>query len=120
MDLADLPLTAMPCSTIVHERRSIGESKIAGTIPAGDAASAATPEACPRSWPQKLAEAAKATWLYNAQRSTTVTYREFSTRGKPTGAGVEVRDSGTGLDSAALDRLFDAFYTTGPMAWAWG
>jgi nitrogen fixation/metabolism regulation signal transduction histidine kinase len=68
----------------------------------------------PRSWPQKLAEAAKATWLYNAQRSTTVTHREFRTRGKPTGAGVEVRDSGTGLDSAALDRLFDAFYTNRP------
>lgn len=26
----------------------------------------------------------------------------------------EVRDSGTGLGSAALDRVFDAFYTTKP------
>jgi signal transduction histidine kinase len=37
-----------------------------------------------------------------------------SAREGATGAGVEVRDSGTGLDSAALDRLFDAFYTTKP------
>ena len=30
----------------------------------------------------------------------------------PGGVLVEVSDSGTGLDEASLDRLFDAFYTT--------
>jgi signal transduction histidine kinase len=30
------------------------------------------------------------------------------------GALVEVRDSGVGLEGIALDRLFDAFYTTKP------
>jgi len=32
----------------------------------------------------------------------------------PGGIAVTVRDTGSGLDAAALDRLFDAFYTTKP------
>ena len=35
-----------------------------------------------------------------------------SAKDGPNGALVSVRDSGTGLDGAALDRLFEAFYTT--------
>lgn len=35
-------------------------------------------------------------------------------RDEPGGVVVSVRDSGTGLDSANADRLFDAFYTTKP------
>ena len=33
---------------------------------------------------------------------------------------VAVRDSGPGLDSATLDRLFDTFYTTKPGGWGMG
>jgi len=35
-----------------------------------------------------------------------------SAKDGPNGALVSVRDSGTGLDGAALDRIFEAFYTT--------
>jgi PAS domain S-box-containing protein len=38
----------------------------------------------------------------------------ISTRNEPDGVSVEVRDSGPGFAPAALDRVFDAFYTTKP------
>jgi hypothetical protein len=39
---------------------------------------------------------------------------------KLNGVLIAVKDSGTGLDSESLSRVFDAFYTTpSPMAWAW-
>jgi PAS domain S-box-containing protein len=38
----------------------------------------------------------------------------ISTRHEPDGVSVEVRDSGPGFAPAALDRLFEAFYTTKP------
>jgi PAS domain S-box-containing protein len=38
----------------------------------------------------------------------------ISTRGEPDGVSVEVRDSGPGFAPAALDRAFEAFYTTKP------
>jgi PAS domain S-box-containing protein len=37
-----------------------------------------------------------------------------SRKDEPNGALVEVQDSGAGLEGLALDRLFDAFYTTKP------
>jgi len=37
-----------------------------------------------------------------------------STRNEPDGVLVEVRDSGPGFAQAALDRVFEAFYTTKP------
>jgi PAS domain S-box-containing protein len=36
----------------------------------------------------------------------------ISSRNEPDGVSVEVRDSGPGLTTAALDRVFEAFYTT--------
>jgi len=36
----------------------------------------------------------------------------ISTRNEPAGVSVEVRDSGPGFAPAALDRVFEAFYTT--------
>jgi C4-dicarboxylate-specific signal transduction histidine kinase len=38
----------------------------------------------------------------------------ISTRNEPDGVSVEVRDSGPGFAPAALDRVFEAFYTTKP------
>ena len=38
----------------------------------------------------------------------------ISTRNEPDGVSVEVRDSGPGVTPAALDRVFEAFYTTKP------
>jgi signal transduction histidine kinase len=38
----------------------------------------------------------------------------ISTRSEPDDVSVEVRDSGPGLTPAALDRVFEAFYTTKP------
>jgi signal transduction histidine kinase len=38
----------------------------------------------------------------------------ITTRNEPDGVSVEVRDSGPGLTPAALDRVFEAFYTTKP------
>jgi PAS domain S-box-containing protein len=38
----------------------------------------------------------------------------ISSRSEPDGVSVEVRDSGPGFASAALDRVFEAFYTTKP------
>jgi PAS domain S-box-containing protein len=38
----------------------------------------------------------------------------ISTRHEPDGVSVEVRDSGLGLAPAALERVFEAFYTTKP------
>jgi PAS domain S-box-containing protein len=38
----------------------------------------------------------------------------ISTRNEPDGVSVEVRDSGLGFAPAALDRVFEAFYTTKP------
>jgi PAS domain S-box-containing protein len=38
----------------------------------------------------------------------------ISTRNEPDGVSVEVRDSGPGFTPAALDRVFEAFYTTKP------
>ena len=38
----------------------------------------------------------------------------ISTRNEPDGVSVEVRDSGPGLAPAALERVFEAFYTTKP------
>jgi signal transduction histidine kinase len=38
----------------------------------------------------------------------------ISTEEKQTGALVAVRDSGPGIDTEYLDRVFDAFYTTKP------
>jgi len=38
----------------------------------------------------------------------------ISTRNEPDGVSVEVRDSGPGFASAALERVFEAFYTTKP------
>jgi C4-dicarboxylate-specific signal transduction histidine kinase len=38
----------------------------------------------------------------------------ISTRTEPDGISVEVRDSGPGFAPAALDRVFEAFYTTKP------
>jgi PAS domain S-box-containing protein len=38
----------------------------------------------------------------------------ISTRDEPDGVSVEVRDSGPGFAPAALDRVFEAFYTTKP------
>ena len=38
----------------------------------------------------------------------------ISTRNEPDGVSVEVRDSGPGFAPAALERLFEAFYTTKP------
>jgi C4-dicarboxylate-specific signal transduction histidine kinase len=38
----------------------------------------------------------------------------ISTRHEPNGVSVEVRDSGPGFAPAALERLFEAFYTTKP------
>jgi signal transduction histidine kinase len=35
-------------------------------------------------------------------------------KGEPDGVLVEVRDSGPGLGSAGLERIFEAFYTTKP------
>ena len=35
------------------------------------------------------------------------------------GVLVAVQDSGSGLNPESFDRLFDAFYTTKPAAWAW-
>jgi signal transduction histidine kinase len=32
---------------------------------------------------------------------------------------IAVADSGTGIDPKNVEGLFDAFYTTKPMAWAW-
>jgi signal transduction histidine kinase len=37
-----------------------------------------------------------------------------SVKDESQGALIMVQDSGTGLDAAALDRLFEAFYTTKP------
>jgi len=37
-----------------------------------------------------------------------------STRTEPDGVSVEVRDSGPGFAPAALERVFEAFYTTKP------
>jgi signal transduction histidine kinase len=36
----------------------------------------------------------------------------ISTRNEPDGVSVEVRDSGPGFTPAALERVFEAFYTT--------
>jgi nitrogen-specific signal transduction histidine kinase len=36
----------------------------------------------------------------------------ISTRNEPDGVSVEVRDSGPGFAPAALERVFEAFYTT--------
>lgn len=38
----------------------------------------------------------------------------ISTRNEPDGVSVEVRDSGPGFAPAALERVFEAFYTTKP------
>jgi signal transduction histidine kinase len=38
----------------------------------------------------------------------------ISSRNEPDGVSVEVRDSGPGFDSAAVERVFEAFYTTKP------
>jgi signal transduction histidine kinase len=38
----------------------------------------------------------------------------ISTRHEPDGVSVEVRDSGPGFAPAALERVFEAFYTTKP------
>src|SRR6202041_3961799 len=38
----------------------------------------------------------------------------ISTRNEPDGVSVEVRDSGAGFAPAALERVFEAFYTTKP------
>jgi signal transduction histidine kinase len=38
----------------------------------------------------------------------------ISSRNEPDGVSVEVRDSGPGFASAALERAFEAFYTTKP------
>jgi signal transduction histidine kinase len=38
----------------------------------------------------------------------------ISSRNKPDGVSVEVRDSGPGFAPADLDRVFEAFYTTKP------
>jgi len=38
----------------------------------------------------------------------------IGTRNEPDGVSVEVRDSGPGFASAALERVFEAFYTTKP------
>jgi signal transduction histidine kinase len=38
----------------------------------------------------------------------------ISTRNEPDGLSVEVRDSGPGFAPAALERVFEAFYTTKP------
>ncbi len=38
----------------------------------------------------------------------------ISTRNEPDGVSVEVRDSGSGFAPAALERVFEAFYTTKP------
>jgi signal transduction histidine kinase len=38
----------------------------------------------------------------------------ISSRNEPDGVSVEVRDSGPGFAPAALDRVFEAFYTTKP------
>jgi signal transduction histidine kinase len=38
----------------------------------------------------------------------------ISSRNEPDGVSVEVRDSGPGFAPAALERVFEAFYTTKP------
>jgi signal transduction histidine kinase len=38
----------------------------------------------------------------------------IGTRNEPDGVSVEVRDSGPGFAPAALERVFEAFYTTKP------
>ena len=38
----------------------------------------------------------------------------ISSRNEPDGVSVEVRDSGPGFRKAALERVFEAFYTTKP------
>jgi signal transduction histidine kinase len=38
----------------------------------------------------------------------------IGTRNEPDGVSVEVRDSGPGFASAALERVFEAFHTTKP------
>jgi signal transduction histidine kinase len=38
----------------------------------------------------------------------------ISSRDEPDGVSVEVRDSGPGFASTALERVFEAFYTTKP------
>jgi len=38
----------------------------------------------------------------------------ISSRSEPDGVSVEVRDSGPGFAPAALERVFEAFYTTKP------
>jgi PAS domain S-box-containing protein len=51
-----------------------------------------------------------------AMREVSEEERELliSTRNEPDGVSVEVRDSGPGFAPAALDRVFEAFYTTKP------
>jgi hypothetical protein len=43
-----------------------------------------------------------------------------STEGETDNVRVLVCDSGRGLDPAAADRIFQAFYTPSPAEWAWG
>jgi C4-dicarboxylate-specific signal transduction histidine kinase len=51
-----------------------------------------------------------------AMRDAAEEQRELliTTRNEPDGVSVEVQDSGPGLTPAALDRVFEAFYTTKP------
>jgi signal transduction histidine kinase len=51
-----------------------------------------------------------------AMRDASEEERELliSSRNEPDGVSVEVRDSGPGFAPAALERVFEAFYTTKP------
>jgi len=60
--------------------------------------------------------------LSKAMREVGAEGRELliGTENEPDGLSVEVRDSGPGFASAALERVFEAFYTRNRAVWGLG